>query len=112
MVHAGPPTQEVQQVHSIAAQGGFGQAAHTFAIQETIDPFHFAACWLLDDAKSTSCVVAVVRIYHLEGHARASSNRSWNCVASPPCTKKMLASRTSCIHTPRPIQPCSLIRLA
>jgi hypothetical protein len=33
----------VQQVHGIAAQGGFRQAAHPFAIQETIDPFHFAA---------------------------------------------------------------------
>src|SRR5258708_8191519 len=110
MVHAGPPAQEVQQVHSIAAQGGFGQAAHTFAIQETIDPFHFAACWLLDDAKSTSCVVAVVRMDHLEGHARAFSNRHWNCGASPPWTKKLLGSCPSGKQTRRAFKPCSPTR--
>ena len=59
MVHAGPPAQEVQQVHGIAAQGGFRQAAHPFAIQETIDPFHFAAHRVLDDAKWASCVGVV-----------------------------------------------------
>src|SRR6202165_377423 len=112
MVHAGPPAQEVQQIHGIAAQGILRQAAHTFAIQETIDPFHFAACWLLDDAKSTSCVAAVVRMDHLEGHARAFSNRHMNCWASPPWTKKLLGSCPSGKQTRRAIKPCSLSRHA
>src|SRR5260370_4513118 len=92
MVHAGPPAQEVQQVHSIAAQGGFRQAAHTFAIQETIDPFHFATHRLLDDAKWASCVAGVLRVDHLEGHTRATFNRHWNCWASPPWTKTLFGS--------------------
>ena len=70
MVQAGPPTQEVQQVHGVAAQGGFRQAAHIFEIQETIDPFHFAAHRLLDDAKGAPCVFGVRRMDHQEVHMR------------------------------------------
>ena len=69
MVHAGPPAQEVQQVHGIAAQGGFRQAAHAFAIQEAIDPFHFAAHGLLDDAKWALCVAG--------SPVNGSPGRSW-----------------------------------
>ena len=82
LVNVHPPAQEVKQVHGIATQSGFRKAAHTFAIQETIDPFHFAPHRLLDDSKWTSCVIAILRMDHLEGHACAS-NRCWNCWASP-----------------------------
>src|SRR6266481_2357907 len=112
MVHAVPPAQEVQKVHGIAAQGGFRQAADTFAIQETIDPFHFAAHRLLDDAKWASCTAGVRRMNHLEGHTRASSNRHWNCWASPPWTKKLFGSCPSGNATLRAPKPCSSIRHA
>src|ERR1017187_8528660 len=112
MVHAGPPTQKVQQVYGIAAQGGFRQAAHTFAIQEAIDPFHFAAHRLLDNAKGASCIVGALRMDHLEGHTCASSNRHRNCWASPPCTKKLFGSCPSGNETLRAFKPCSLSRHA
>src|ERR1022692_4176443 len=112
MVHAGPPAQEVQQVHGVAAQGVFRQTAHTFPIQETIDPFHFAADRLFDDAIWASCVVAVVRMDHLEGHTRACSNRHWNCWASRPWTKKLFGSCPSGKETLRAFKPCSLSRHA
>jgi hypothetical protein len=79
VVHMGPPAQEVQQVHSITAQSGFCQAAHTFAVQKTIDPSHFPSGRQFANAKRTSCVTGVLlRTSHLEGRARASSNKYWN----------------------------------
>src|SRR5271169_6899309 len=112
MVQAGPPAQEVQQVHRIAAQGGVRQEAHTLAIQETIDPFDFAAHGLLDDAKWAAGVAGGVRMDHLKGHVRASSNRAWNCWASPPWTKKLFGSCPSGKEIRQAFKPCSRRRPA
>src|SRR6266571_4301838 len=55
VMYAGPPANEMQQIHSVAAQCGLRQTADVFTIQKTIDPIHFTASARLDDMKGTSC---------------------------------------------------------
>src|SRR5215831_13240288 len=49
MVNTFPPTQKVQQVMGIAAEGKIGDAAQAFQIQIAVDPVDLAASGLLDN---------------------------------------------------------------
>jgi two-component system, OmpR family, sensor histidine kinase CpxA len=52
-----PPTNKVQQVVSIGAQGGVLHATNKFAVQITIDPADLPTIGLPDDTNRTLCVV-------------------------------------------------------
>jgi hypothetical protein len=68
-----PPTEEMEQIIGVAAQAGFGKAAHSLLIQETVDPCHLLAV-VLDNAEGTGSVSEVATLDQVKGHDTALSN--------------------------------------
>src|SRR6266576_1001473 len=102
-----PPTNKVQQVVSIGAQGGVRHATNKFAVQITIDPADLPTIGLPDDTNRTLCVVGGLLMDQAELHDEATSRRDWNCPASPPWTKKEFGSWPSGRSTRRAVMPCA-----
>src|ERR1700731_3878817 len=91
-MHAGPPTEKIQQVVCIGSQSGIGNTANALAVEKAIDPIHFVSASLLNHAEWAARGTWGRLMDDAEGHGRAASSSDRNCDASPPSAKKLLGS--------------------
>jgi len=96
--------RKFQQIVSITAKRGVGDAANPLTIEKAVSPGYFAFRFVYN-AKGALGVIDCRGLNDAEYHGRARSNRQRNRLSFPPLTKKLFGSWPSGNETRRTDTP-------